>query len=86
MSVLFLPKYQSQSYDWSIRRNIPSRYFGAKLYIKHKCFIGVGVGLVAAEDVAGVNFVFHVVEHGIEAVGNDGFAQLLELGEVVHHQ
>lgn len=39
-----------------------------------------GVGLVAVEDVAGVDFVAHIVERWIVAVGYDGISLLLEGG------
>lgn len=39
-----------------------------------------GVGLVAVEDVAGVDFVAHIVERWIVAVGYDGIGLLLEGG------
>ena len=41
--------------------------------------------LVAAEDVAGVYFLAHVVEGGVVAVGDDGVALALERLEVVHY-
>ena len=41
--------------------------------------------LIAAEDVAGIDFGGHVVEGGVVAVGDDGGGLLLEGGEVVHH-
>ena len=40
-------------------------------------------GLVALEDVAGVDFVFDVVETGVVTVGDDGLALTLEGVEVV---
>lgn len=39
-----------------------------------------GVGLVAVEDVAGVDFFAHIVERWIVAVGYDGISLLLEGG------
>ena len=39
-----------------------------------------GVGLVAVEDVAGVDFFAHIVERWIVAVGYDGIGLLLEGG------
>ena len=39
--------------------------------------------LVATEEVAGVDLVFHIVEDGVVAVGDDGIALTLELGQVV---
>lgn len=39
-----------------------------------------GVGLVAVEDVAGVDFVAYIVERWIVAVGYDGIGLLLEGG------
>ena len=39
-----------------------------------------GVGLVAVEDVAGVDFVAYIVERWIVAVGYDGISLLLEGG------
>lgn len=39
-----------------------------------------GVGLVAVEDVAGVDFFVHIVERWIVAVGYDGISLLLEGG------
>lgn len=42
-------------------------------------------GLVAAEEVAGVDFVGDVGEGGVEAVGDDGVRAGLELGEVADH-
>ena len=39
---------------------------------------------VSAEDVACVDFVFHVIQAIIEAVGDDGMTLGLELFEVIH--
>ena len=39
-----------------------------------------GVGLVAVEDVAGVDFFAHIVERWIVAVGYDGIGLLLKGG------
>ena len=39
--------------------------------------------LIAAEEVAGIDLIFHVVEDGVVAVGDDGSGLGLELGEVV---
>ena len=39
--------------------------------------------LVSLENISGVNFVFHVFEAGIIAVGDDGLGHLLEGVEVV---
>lgn len=44
-----------------------------------------GGGLVAAEEVAGVDFVGDVGQGGVEAVGDDGVGAGLELGEVADH-
>ena len=43
------------------------------------------MSLVASEDVAGVDFVAHVVEAAVVAVGYDGVALGFELFEVVDH-
>lgn len=42
--------------------------------------------LVALEDVAGIDFVSHIVEDGIVAVGDDGLGEEFELGEVVNNE
>ena len=39
---------------------------------------------VSAEDVACVDFVFHVIQAIIEAVGDDGMTLGFELFEVIH--
>ena len=44
-----------------------------------------GVGLVAVEDVAGVDFVAHIVERWIVAVGYDSLTLLLESCKVIHY-
>ena len=38
------------------------------------------------EDVAGIDFVFYVVQAGVVAVGNDGLGKRLELLQVVDNQ
>ena len=43
-------------------------------------------GLVAFEDVAGVDLVLHVVEARVIPIRDDGLALGLEFGEVVDHQ
>ena len=40
--------------------------------------------LVAFEDVAGIDFFFHVVEYTVVAVGYDGLTQFFEEFDVVH--
>ena len=40
--------------------------------------------LIPAEDVACVDFVFHVIQAIIEAVGDDGMTLGFELFEVIH--
>ena len=42
-------------------------------------------GLVAAEDVACVHLVPHIVKYGIVAIGYNGMCLCFELGEVVDH-
>lgn len=56
-------------------------------FLRHDDRFGVNntCALVAAEDVAGVYFCFHVVEGGVVAVGDYGVAAVFELCEVVHH-
>lgn len=44
------------------------------------------LNLIAFEDVARVDFVLHVVEAAVVAVGDDGLALGLELGQIVDHQ
>lgn len=46
----------------------------------------LGWGLVATEEVAGVNFVLNIIKDGIVAVGDDGVALGLEGCKVVDHQ
>lgn len=41
--------------------------------------------LVAAEDIAGVDFGLNIVEAGVVAVGYDALAALFELFEVVYY-
>ena len=52
----------------------------SKLNIQNSTF-----KLVSAEDVARVDFVFNVLQAIVKAVGDDGFALRLEVGEVVHY-
>ena len=40
--------------------------------------------LVAAEEVAGIDFCLDVVEDGVVAVGNDGLGLLFEFCQVIH--
>ena len=44
------------------------------------------VGLVAAEDVAGVDLGLYVIELRIVAVGDYCIAELLETGEVIDNE
>lgn len=41
---------------------------------------------VAAEEVAGVDFLLYVVEHAVIAVGYDGIAAALEFFDVVYYK
>lgn len=50
-----------------------------------KVIIQMSEGLVAGEDVAGVDFAGNVGEACVIAVGEDGLGEALELGEVVDH-
>lgn len=47
-------------------------------------FASIG-NLIPPEYIASVNFILHVVEAGVVAVGDDGLTSVLELGEVVDH-
>ena len=40
---------------------------------------------VAAEDVASIHLVFHVIQQRVVAVGDDGIGELLEPARVVYH-
>ena len=41
--------------------------------------------LVSFEDVAGVDFIFHIIQAAVVAVGYDGLAATFELLQVVDH-
>ena len=44
---------------------------------------GGSLSLISAEEVAGVNLFFYVIEDGVVAVGDDGMRLRLELSQVV---
>lgn len=41
--------------------------------------------LIPFKNVPSINFVFHIIEAGIVAVGDDGLALGFEGGEVIHY-
>ena len=80
--IVFYPLTLLNNYSTITRQllEITYNYIG----YKHSILL-LAIGLIAFEDVAGVDFIFYVVEDGVVAVGDDNFALGFELRQVVDY-
>lgn len=77
--IIFCISFSIHSYvpqvNQIIGRKKTGRNLNASIYIQS----------ISSENIPCIDFVLHVVEAGVVAVGDDGLTSVLELGEVVDH-